>query len=1101
MRLYLRVISASIHRKNKKGEQDIMLQFHRILLLLVFLILPLGTSLAQTFRGAISGNVTDTTGAAIAGAKVQLVNDSTGLSRNQETTSSGDFSFSELPVGFYTLTITREGFEVQKLQKVEVAVGKVTNQKITLGLAQTRETVEVQATAATLETTSSTLNAVVSQRAVQEIPLNGRDFRTLLYLAPGYTQSRSMNGNRANQNNWQIDGTDNNDFWQNSEAVNQGSISGIAGVTLPIESIDQFNQQSAGGGDFGRNPGAMVNVALKSGTNQFHGSTYYFNRNEYFAARSPFTPADSSGKLRNEQYGFSVGGPILKNRLFFFTNYERQKYVIGNRVLATVPSDAWIDRAREILSMYNVPENPVMLATYMNLWPERSRSAPATVSNFFSNDDNTGESNNGVIKLDYNLSANHTLSGRAFMGTGEAAQYVGAGTSVYREYFQVVPSRQHNFAATLTSTLTPRLVNQVLVGLNYFKQTFDDADHSANPPSWGFNTGVTDPANFGSPTIGITGFDNGSVGITAQLGRTDVTGHITDNISYNFGRHALKFGGEFRRAKLDVAYLREARGAFTFNGTAGPWATARIDDSDPNSPLRFSVAERSIADFLAGYLRPGNGSIATGDPQRVYYVNSYEGWAQDNWQVTSLLNINYGLRYAYNGRFHAAGNKPIAIFDPNAPGGLSVVGQNIDALYPADYNNFAPRFGFAFTPSRNSKWVIRGHYGVYYDIINGNLFVDNQAGSDGGRGVSRQPIGPAPVFSVNSPGTGPLGQGPLVISPGQYIFASAAGQSEYAVYTVNQNLAAPYVQNFGVDTQFQMTRNVMLQVAYVGNQARKLVYTHNINQIRPSTDLADNTRRPYYSMFPQFIGITEIETAANSRYNALQVSLRTTSWRNLSSQFSYSYGHAVDEMSAPRNVRPTDNYNRSFDRGNADFDYRHVFTGYVLYDVPQLGNRLPLLTKGWQINTYITADSGSPYSVFASGDFSNTRNGNDRADQIGDPFQGIAQPISGVQWFNPVAFDNPGAGTYGTTRRNAFYGPSFTSVDFSIFKNFTIKENYSLQFRAEIFNVFNRMNLANPSTRIGDNFGTILSTRRGVDAPGIGLGEPRNVQFALKFLF
>jgi carboxypeptidase family protein len=1071
-----------------------MARSQRILLLLVFMNMAALVIFGQTFRGVISGSVADSNGAAIAGAKVQLVSDSTGLSRSQETTSTGDFIFPELPVGFYTLTITKEGFEVQKLQKVEVAVGKVTNQKIALGLAQTRDTVEIQATVAALETASSTLNAVVNQRAVQEIPLNGRDFRTLLLLAPGYTQGGSMNGNRANQNNWQIDGTDNNDFWQNSEAINQGSISGIAGVTLPIEAIDQFNQQSAGGGDFGRNPGSMVNVALKSGTNQFHGSAYYFNRNEYFSARNPFASADGSSKLRNEQYGFSAGGPIIKNRLFFFTNYERQKYVIGNRQQATVPSDAWINRARALLAANNVPENPVMFATYLNLWPARGRSAPATISNFFSNDDNTGESNNGVIKLDYTINANNTLSARAFLGTGEAAQY--AGGSVYQEYYQVVPSRQHNFAATWTSTLTPRLVNQVLVGVNYFKQTFDDANHSANPPSWGFNTGVTEQ-NFGSPTINLSGFDNGSVGITPQLGRVDVTGHVTDNLSYNFGSHALKFGGEFRRARLDVAYLREARGAFTFDGTAGPWSA----DSLASVPANEIVALTSIADFLAGYLQPLNGSIATGDPQRIYYVNSYEGWAQDNWQISPRLNINYGLRYTYNGRFHAVGNKPIAIFDATAPGGLSVVGQNIDALYPADYNNFAPRFGFAFTPSRDSKIVIRGHYGVYYDIINGNLFVDNRAGSDGGRGVSRQPIGPAPVFSVSSPGKGPLGQDPLVITQGQYIFASAAGQSAFAVYTVNQNMSSPYVQNFGVDTQFQMTKNVLLQVAYVGNQARKLIYTHNINQIAPSTAPVSNTRRPLFSQFPQFLGVTEIETGSNSHYNALQMSIRTTSWRHFSSQFSYTYGHAVDEISAPRNIRPTDNYNRSFDRGNADFDYRHVFSGYVLYDVPQLGNRLPLLTKGWQLNTYIVASSGAPFSVLAASDLSHTRNGADRANQISDPYQGIVQPLSGVQWFNPAAFTNPAPGTYGTTARNAFVGPSFTTVDFSVFKNFAIKENYSLQFRAEIFNVFNKINLANPGATIGSSFGRISTTRHGGDAPGIGLGEPRNVQFALKFLF
>src|SRR3989441_2733895 len=274
------------------------------------------TTSAQTFRGGISGSVTDPSGAAVPGATVQLVNEGTALTRSQETTNTGDFTFSDLPVGFYTITVSKQGFQTQKLEKVEVAVGKVTSLPIALGVAAQAETIQVQAAAATLETTSATLNAVVNQRAVQEIPLNGRDFRTLLYLTPGYNQSGSMNGNRPNQNNWQIDGTDNNDFWHNSEAVNQGSISGVAGVLLPIDAIDQFNQQSIGGADFGRNPGSMVNVVIKSGTNLFHGSAYYFNRNDYFAADNPFAPASAPHKLRNHNYGFSAGGPILKNKTF-----------------------------------------------------------------------------------------------------------------------------------------------------------------------------------------------------------------------------------------------------------------------------------------------------------------------------------------------------------------------------------------------------------------------------------------------------------------------------------------------------------------------------------------------------------------------------------------------------------------------------------------------------------------------------------------------------------------------------------------------------------------------------------------------------------------
>src|SRR5262249_7168547 len=219
--------------------------------------------------------------------------------------------------------------------------------------------------------------------------------------------------------------------------------------------------------------------------------------------------------------------------------YERQKYVIGNRIQATVPSDAWVNSARQVLQQYGVPVNPVMLATLANLWPSRIRSAPATSPNFASGDDNTGERNNALIKIDTNLGAKHTLSVRAFLGTGEAAQFVTNG-SVYKEYFQVVPSRQHNFGVIWNSTWTPRLLNQLLVGVNYFNQTFDDASHSANPPSWGLNTGVTNPANFGSPIITLNGFGGGGVGQTPRLGRIDVTWHLTDNLSYNFGSPALK---------------------------------------------------------------------------------------------------------------------------------------------------------------------------------------------------------------------------------------------------------------------------------------------------------------------------------------------------------------------------------------------------------------------------------------------------------------------------------------------------------------------------------------------------------------------------------
>jgi hypothetical protein len=1066
---------------------------HRFGLSLAILLLLLwAPAWSQTFRGGIAGSVADSTGAAVPQATVKIVNLDTGLTRNQDTTSTGEFSFPDLPTGFYSFTATKQGFQTQTAEKVEVAVGKVTNLAVTVGVAQQQQTIEVLAAAMAIETTNSTLNAVVNTRAVQEIPLNGRDFRQLLYLTPGFNQGSSMNGARANQNNWQIDGTDNNDFWHNSEAVNQGSISGVAGVLLPVDAIDQFNQQSMGGADFGRNPGSMVNVVIKSGTNAFHGSAYYFNRNDYFAADNPFAPVTAPGKLRNHNYGFSAGGPILKNKTFFFLTYEHQKFIAGNALQATVPSDAWFAQARQVLAKYDVPVNNVMVATYQNLWPARVRNAPATQPDFFSTDANDYKSDNGIAKVDHVFNSKQNVSVRAFLGTGDAAAYAG---SVLKEYYQVVPSRQHNFDAIWNSVWTPRLVNQLLAGVNYFEQTFDDSSHGANPVSWGFNTGVTNPSNYGAPNIEIAGFGHGGVGETPRLGRIDTTGHITDNLSYVFRSHALKFGGEFRRARLDVFYYRENRGAFGFDGTAGPWAA----DSS------FSTPQKALADFLGGYIGPGQGTVASGDPQRDYEVSSAEWWVQDNWQATPRLNLNYGLRWTYNGRLHSINDRTISTFYAGVPGGLAIVGKDIDALYPRDLNNFAPRVGFAFSPKRGGRFVFRGGYGIYYDIVNGNLFIDNRAGSDAGRGLSRNPIGTSPVYSVSNSST-------VVVQPNQLIVGSITPTPPFSIYGADQGLRSPYVQNYSFNMQSQLSPTMFLQVGYVGSQARKLIYTHNINQAIPdptgSVPLA--ARRPYAQQLPQFRGITLISSGANSQYNSMQVSLRSSNWHRLTSQFSYTLAHARDEMSGPRNNQPSNNYDLRHDYGDADFDVRHNFSSYMLYDVPQLGNAIPRLTKGWQLNALITYDSGFPFNVLAGQDISQTNNRNDRVDLAGDPFSGVSQPatvngryLNGYRWFNPAAFKLPAQGTYGTIERNRFHGSDFKSVDFSVFKNTPITERVSAQFRVEIFNIFNSLNLGGPDSSLasGAGMGLIYGTRHGGDSPGIGFGEPRNVQFALKLVW
>jgi hypothetical protein len=1066
-------------------------------------LLPAAT-IGQTSRGGISGTVEDKSGAVVPDATVEIEQRGTGLKLSVTTTNAGVFSFTDLPVGFYTVTVSHSGLQTQKITEFEVQVGRISSLTITMGVAQQAQTVEVQAVATTIETSESALNAVVNTRAIQEMPLNGRDFRQLLQLTPGFNSQSSMNGNRPNQNNWQIDGVDNNDFWHNAEAVNQGSISGVAGVLLPIDSIEEFNQQSVGGADFGRNPGSMVNVAIKSGTNEFHGTLYYFNRNDAFAKPSPF---GDYGKLRNHNFGGSIGGPILRDKAFFFFNFEAQRFIAGNTIRATVPSDAWVTQATALMTPKSVSPNPVMVALLSNLWPASMKSAPMAIDNFSSTANNNYRSNNGVARVDYAFNSKQRLFVRGFVGSGDAVAY--AGCSVFQDYFQAVPSRQQNWAAILNSSFGSHFVNQFLFGVNYFLQNFDDQKHNQDVVALGFNTGATS-ADLGSPHIAIDGFNNGGVGETPNLGRTDTTYHFTDDLGYTLGAHALKFGGEFRRAKLWVHYFRDARGNFDFDGKApqsGGWGATG----------QFAAQLDSLADFLAGYINTSNGNIATGDPRRNWYVNSVSWYAQDNWQVTPRLNFNYGLRWDYNSPIYDP-THTVSTFLPSAPGGLAIPPQTISTLYPRDLNNFAPRLGFAFTPTRGGKTVIRGAWGLYYDTTNGNLFIDNRA-KPGGRGPSRNPGGPKPVFSIQNDG------GALTVVQGQPIFGSVTPQPPFGVYGINQNLRSPYVQNFSLNVQHQLTPKVVIQAGYVGSQGRKLIVTENINQPAPSPIAYPSLQqaRPFYSQFPTFSGITEISSAGNSQFNSMQLSVRGTSWHGLTGQVAYTLGHVRDEMSFPRNNRPTDNNNLRGDYANADFDTRHNVSWSVIYDVPQFGQSLPRLTKGWELAALMSYNSGFPFSVFSGFDNSHTGNKQDRADELSNPFSGVVQPAGGIkngfQWFNPGAFPqqctNPdptvcpqitygnAPGTFGNTKRNQFNGPRFKTVDFSVIKNTPITERVKTQFRVEMFNVFNILNLAQPDNCSCDGLanGLISSTLHAGDAPGIGSGEPFNVQFALKIIF
>ncbi len=1034
--------------------------------------------IGQTFRGGIGGTVTDTSGAAMPQAHIHLIHPGTGLTRDAVTASGGEFLFQDLPLGTYEVTIGRAGFETLRFSGVSVEAGRMYNLAAKLNVAKQAATVEVTASPVAIDTTSATLTSVIPTKTILDVPLNGRDFTQLLKLNPGVTPSGSVDGTRTNEIDWQIDGADNNDLWHNAAAVNQGGVSGVAGTLLPIDAIDQFSLQTNSDAESGRNGGATLNLVIKSGTNEPHGSLYYFNRNDALSAKNWFAdPNAPNPKLKNNQFGGSLGGPIWKNHTFFFITYEEQLFIAGNANTDTIPSQAWVNEADGVLSRYGVAVNPVSV-NLLSLWPQ-GRQGAATTPNFFGTGDNNYNSYNGIVKIDHIFNEKNNIAFRYFGGTGSQTAYVG---SALPDYYQVAPSRMHNFSLVYNTVISPRWTNQVLAGVNYFKQTFNDANTGFNPVALGLNTGVTNPTLSGAPDILINGFSE--VGLTPPLGRIDTTGHIDDTMSYTAGTHQFRWGGEYRLARLDVYYDRNQRGAFTFDGTQGPWA------SDP--AVGSSLA--ALSDFMAGYVPPGRGHITLGDLQRNYYIHSGSAFFQDSWKLTPRLSLNYGVNWYYSSPPSDPTNR-ISTFLPSQ-GGIVYTGHGIGSIYPSDWNNFAPRFGFAYQPKAGGRLVIRGGYGIYYQTPNMNYFGDNRPGNGGATGILSNPGAAAPVYAASN-------GGPLAIQQGVPLFGSGSLPSPpYGAFSVDQHFLTAYVENFNTNLQYQLTSTTVLQAGYIGSLSHKLPVTLDINQIPLGG--AVESARPYYSLFPTLGAINQIESVGNANYNAAILSLRSSGIKNVIMQLNYTYGHSLDDLSGTRGVVPQDSYNLRAEYGSSDYDIRHSFSGFLSYAIPSPAHA-KLLLGGWQVNSLLTFYSGQPFTVYAGQDVSLTQENNDRVKVTGNPFAGIPSsiPNQAAYWFNPAAFALAAPGTYGNEGRNAFRGPPTYQADFSVFKNTPITERVTTQLRLEMFNLFNTRDLAPPNTTLtGGGFGQI-NTTLGVynGAPGIGTGEPFNIQLAFKILF
>jgi hypothetical protein len=1170
-------------RLKERWSRETKLALLRSLAVLGLLVLIAFPGKAQTFRGSINGTVTDPSGAVVPSAQVKATETATGIDHNTVTTSDGQFSFQDIPLGSYKITVTATGFPPYTVDKVEVVAGQIYTLPIKLTLQQQATTVEVSAAALALDTTTQTQTMTIDENIVQNMPLNGRDFTQMISVEPGFGGYNvggfgSLNGTRPNQINWQIDGVDNNDFWHNIPAVNQGGVSGIAGVILPIDSVTEFSAQTSSGPEGGRNAGGTVNVVTKSGSNDIHGSLYYYVRNEAFGDASPFfSPTPEVPKAppeRNENYGFSVGGPILKNKLFYFASFEKQQFVFGLSGIATEPSQAWVAQAGSLLASSGVP---VSLAscnllgaltaqlpagqipagcqnTGSEFWPTSGKESiaglPAIADNFFSPSAETGYSYNGVARLDYQISDKHHLYLRWFGGQGDqtaplgGSPSLGTASSNLAYYFEVAPIHVFNYSAVLNSTLTPSLTNQVLFGANYFNQLFHDANNGFNTKDLGLylSPDATNHGQYilGAPNIiiappssdGSGGFEQ--VGLTPPEGRSDLTWHINDILSQTHGAHQFRYGLEVRRANLDEFYHRRGTGQFVFDGTAGPWAGSA---TCANNPL-----ECALADFLAGDVSAcdafhiSNGdicgsTIAVGNPERFVHVNAFNAYVSDSWQLTKKLTVNYGLRYEYFGPMGDNAND-IANF---IPGTGFVIQNGSHPLFNPGKDHFAPRLGFAYQPTTRGDLVVRGGFGVFYDQINLNPFLDFRPPVAAPQGIEGNPVGANPVstYTLSGYNWDAVQAGGASIFPGVTTCSTlnvateaptdncgapdyTTGANLYGVYSVSPNFRTPYFFNYNLQIEKSIGNFAVLQIGYVGSEGRKLNIVSNINP--PQGGATNPLEGPLNAQYPNVGNVLQLNTIGTSNYNSMQDIFRLRSWHGLTAQLAYTWSHALDEISEYRGAILDDYLDPKLDYGNSDFDTRNLFTVDFTYDVP----KAPWATSGWTKRIFNDWQVSSIWNFHSGQPSDETRLG---LNLIGNPYAGVSHSfdssIPGVQWWNPAAFCEPGVGTcaagIGDLSRNKFAGPGFSDVDISFIKNVPITERVKIQLRADVFNLFNRINFASgvgavdsvcaPNALTGvctsaSGFGTVTDTIGDFNgAPAIGPGEARNIQLVAKIIF
>lgn len=1123
----------------------------------VFAILCLITPLAwAAATGQIVGAVTDASAAPVPGAKVTLINTSTNETRTDISDGNGNFTFPSLPVGTYSVRVESPGFQAYVQRNIVLDVDQSVTVKAPLTVGSVSETVEVSSAPPAVDLVDATVSHVVDQQRVVDLPLDGRDPLQLQYIMPGVTFDNNnvshgqgqhegvvVNGNRPGSNYFLLDGVDMTDSFLQT-----------APVFPAPDALQEFDIQTSNfTAQYGRNSGGLVNVVTRAGGNQFHGGAFEFFRNtvlnsyNFFPARSAVTgnPVKPSYKLN--QFGGFLGGPIQKDKMFFFGYYQgtRQRrdetQTIG-QVLTQAQRPDLNGGSANVSGLGNVvdpltrspfPGNIIPAAridpTALNLiktlmpLPNVAGTAQYTFNTPFANNEDNLNEDQYLGRIDRNFGQHDLVFGRYFYNQ-DTSTGLGGGNLPGRPHLKYF--RNQNVALDWNHTFNPNLINTAVFG-------FTRVAHHRSPTAavgWEVFGG---PATGSSPGVIPDLFTNVNGSISAS-GDGDFiqnrqTWQYSDAFSIVSGKHTVTLGGDYRRE-----------------------ASNRIEDyqTDPSFNFDGQYSGSALADLLLGLPNTFN---QQSEVQSRLRHNGVDVFAQDNYKVTQTLTIDAGIRWepflppVDNLNDQLCFDPSLtskSTFYPNAPAGITFPGppQGRGSLgtgdagcprggIPTRYKNFAPRIGFNVDPFKNGKMSIRAGYGVFYDqarLIAWNRFSTAQP-FDANTTIN----GPSvltPSLSGNNiyTNSGRVNQLPFTIPRTAADRAAYQWPIESAETVFAPNFNEGYTQQFNLTIDQQISKAYTLTLSYIGNKGTHLFISRETNYapletyvknppVDPSTGLPYDPitynnmdsvlaeRRRFSSVRCPIAGsattgpcygpVEELDPSGYSNFNSLQVTVNRRLEHNFSILASYVYAKYLDIVSytaeggnGPRNP---ENFAQSY--GPSDNDVRHRFVASYIYQFPKLQHANALLSgiaSGWQNQAIITAQTGAPYSINSGVDTASAGVGGDLA----DPQPGVSYKpaVRGVKsYFNPAAFTNAAPGTVGITSRNFLTGPSLVNVDTSVFKEFGVHERGKIQFRAELFNLFNHPNFYNPDNTVGDgSFGQLLSARDG-----------RIAQFALKYLF